>query len=1022
MHGTMRLSTLGGVALDDVAFSRPKPLLLLAYLTLEGRQPRRRVAELFWPEASDRMKTLTVTLARLRRGAPGAIEADAEHVWATVETDAERFLAALHEERYDEALALYEGPFLAGLRLTSLGMEIEEWLYLTREFLAGHARRALLSVAERHAEREAFGRAAARAEEAYRLDGAPAPDHDDLRRMHTLLCAGHSPDAARVLEEAADLGLEVASSFDEARGRLTRTRPQVLAPPSTLPRRGTAFVGRDLELTEIATLVAAPECALLTLVGPPGIGKTRLAEHVAHEVLATGTFADGVCHVPTGQLDSATELPRTLAGALGAAADAAGSTLDAVCEAIGTRDLLLVLDDVEHLVSEREASAPDGAATLSTLLRRCQNLTVLVTSRQRLALEFEHVFTVDGLAYPERAQVTAVEARRFDAVALFERRARRTLPGFVVDDKRLAGVLEICALVEGLPLALELAASWVRVMSVDEIARELARDLDLLVTNARDAPPRARSMRAALEHSWRLLSRHERNALRALALCADGFRRDAASAVAGATIPVLAALVDTSLVRADGSGRYGLHPLVRHDAVERANARPDEARRTRLKHRRHYVDLLRAWESALAGSDRQREALVVLEEALPNVLRAWHAAAEDGATDDLWDACRPLQLFFIQRGGMARTAVEAFAAASERLAAHQPTHHALLGRLRAAEAWFRFGLGDVRRCRGAAEHALALLRSATREPAMGNGAAAEASDERGRALTRAEISSLNTLSTLAKHEGDLHAAGRHLDEALHLARARDEEAQIAILTNNLALLKKATGAFDEAERLIVEALRRNRERGNLRSVVRNLINLGSLLVVAGRPAEAETQLEEGTRLEQDLGYEATLPDLITNLGGAAHARGDTERARTLYLDALERAEATGDRTLAARSHCRLGRIESERCDHDAARHHFGHALALARHVGDAQVIGSCLLGLAHVRLEAGHAGEAATLVGALDRHGVVEDADAPRLAAIHTALDEALPAPALHAALSEGAERPVGEFIAEMVPFRTPRA
>lgn len=1013
----MRLRTLGGVALEHVAFARPKPLLLLCYLALEGRRPRRDVAELFWTGSSDRMKALTVTLARLRRGAPGSVQADREHLWTTVETDAERFLALARDARHGEALARYGGPFLAGFHLPRIGAELEEWLYRTRELLAGHARRAHLALAEQASAIGDPAGATAHAEAAFGLEGAGAFDDDALRRLYGVLRAHASPLAARARDDAAALGIELPEAATATGQQLRRPATATPGPPRRIGRpRSTAFVGREREIAEIVSRLEERGGPLLTIVGPPGVGKTRIAEQVASLHADAGAFAGGVHLVEAGALRSTDELVTALAHAVGVEPTARARTLDALCTHVGDRDVLLVLDDAERLAT---ATPMGGAQTIVTLVGRCPGVRLLVTSRTRLGLERERVFDLGGLHYPSGAAVTLDEARAADAVALFERRARRARRDFVVDGERVGGVLRVCALVEGLPLALELAASWVRVLGVDEIADELERGLDLLVSSAPDVPERRRSVRAALEHSWRLLPRRARAVLRALAVFEDGFRRDAAGAVAGATLPDLATLVDASLLRSDGSGRYRLHPLVRQDARERLAQ--GEAAGFRARHRRHYLSLLRRHETALEGSEAQRSAIDTIDDAVPNVLLAWRDAGAEGAVDDLWSACRPLQLFFVQRGGMARVAAASFADAASAVADRSRDGSAalgLVGRLHAAEAWFRFGADDMPRSRAAAERALELLAIAERDPGTG--------PERGTALARARISALNTLANVAKHEGDLAAAERHLRAAGDLARARDDAAQLAIVTNNLALLAKATGRYEEAERLLGEALARNRGRANTRSVARNLANLGGVLVAAGRPRDAEARLEEALELTLRIGYGALVADLHSNLGGAAHALGDHERARELYRQALDGALERGDRTLAARSHEWLGRVEAALGHASTAREHHAEALELALAIGEGAVVASALLALARDRLDAGDARAAAAVAGAIERHGSLEPVEAERYAelwrALRCQLDEAALDETLRRADALPLERVLAEAFSEAPTARSPDA
>ena len=218
----MLLRTLGGLTLEDSPFTRPKPLLLLAYLALEGPKERRFLAELFWMGKKDPLNCLSTTLQRLRRGTSEVIGADEVRVWAGVKTDAQQLLSAVGQGAFEEAIELYRGPFLEGVYLRDAGEELEEWVYHTREFLANQLRRSRLALANAHAATGRFKDAAKQAEAAYRLAGAPSPDPKDLLHLYTLMLAGHSPYASEVREEAAGFDLDLAHTSEEAKERLQR--------------------------------------------------------------------------------------------------------------------------------------------------------------------------------------------------------------------------------------------------------------------------------------------------------------------------------------------------------------------------------------------------------------------------------------------------------------------------------------------------------------------------------------------------------------------------------------------------------------------------------------------------------------------------------------------------------------------------------------------------------------------------------------------------------------------------------
>jgi predicted ATPase len=592
----MRIRSLGGLALEGAAFTRPKPLLLLAYLALEGPQPRRQVAELFWPEARDRMKSLTVALTQLRRGAPGAVETDGRRVWTSLACDAVELRGLVELGRRDEAAARYVGPFLHGFEAMRLGVELEEWLHATREAIAVSVQRTLLDLALDESARARFDRAARRAEPAVGLaPGAAEPE--DLASLHTVLLAGRSPLAAAARAEAADYGLRLVASSEEARLRLVAQAPDdVPLPPVELPSHRTAFVGRGRELDQIRTAVTRSRCRLLTLVGPAGVGKSRLVLQAAHGLRRSGAFAD-TRFVRLGGAASVADVPAAILTALGFGAATQVVPFEAAADAIGRRRLLLVCDGVEHL--------GDGSGAFGHLLDRCPNLTLLATSWGRLHLNGERVFPVDGLAYPPTADVGLAASRRFDAIRLFVRRARDVRPDFVLRSEDLPHLVRVCRGVEGHPLGLELAAAWVRVMSVADVADAVLRDLDLLGVETRDVPERQRSVRAAFERSWRALDASEGRLLVQLAVLRNGFDLEAAAAVAGATLPALASLVDKSWLRVDAAGRYTRHPLIHRFTRSKLHDAPAESADGVGRHAHFFLGRARAAHDLLVGGHRR---------------------------------------------------------------------------------------------------------------------------------------------------------------------------------------------------------------------------------------------------------------------------------------------------------------------------------------------------------------------------------------------------------------------------------
>jgi predicted ATPase/class 3 adenylate cyclase len=469
--------------------------------------------------------------------------------------------------------------------------------------------------------------------------------------------------------------------------------------PVNLPVQLTRFVGRERELARLHELLNDPACRLVTLVGPGGIGKTRLAVQVA--ATRQDRHRDGVVFVslvgtaPARPEEAGDLVVVNLARALGVSLAVQRDPLELLADHLTARELLLVLDNLEQLQA--------AAEVVTTLLQRAPGLQVLITSRRRLGVDAEWLVEVTGLPYPQSEDT---DLHNYEAVQLFEDRARLIRPDFHPANE--VDVARICRLVAGVPLAIELAARWMRSTTPAVIADRLASGLDLLATNAPDVERRHQSLRSVIDWSWQLLTDEERRVLARLSVLRGGFDLDAAAVVADATLPLLAGLADHSLIEVAEDGRYAIHELLRQYAAERLAVDPAAEQTTRERHAKHYAGLLPDPSDEPAGDEGKLDAEIENLRAATDWLIG-HASptALDAHLGRLWP--------FYRRKGWFRETQAVLTAALDRSdipILEQARWHRLLG-----EAHQQ--LGETGSARQHFEQTLALLGSSVPASALG---------------------------------------------------------------------------------------------------------------------------------------------------------------------------------------------------------------------------------------------------------------------------------------------------------------
>ncbi len=381
-----------------------------------------------------------------------------------------------------------------------------------------------------------------------------------------------------------------------------------------IPSQPTPFIGREPEITEIVELLRDEQCRLLTLLGAGGMGKTRLSIEAVKQ-LSTNDFEHGVYYVPLAPLTSADNIVTTVISVLGIMIGNDGTPQEELIKFLQGRNLILVMDNFEHVL--------DGADLVADILAQTENIKILTTSREPLNLLEEQLWHVRGMRIPD--ETTTNDIDQYSGLKLFISRAQRVQHDFDVE-KNLSEAIEICQLVGGMPLGIELAASWLKTLSCAEIIKQIERGIDFLSTRARDIPERHRSIRAVFDYSWDLLTKDEQAVFPRLSVFKGGFTLEAAEAVADADLMSLSGLVEKSMVRRDGNGRYDVHELLRQYADEKLND-SGEVDETLSAHMDYFADFMAEHAIDIKGR-QQLEGLNAIQADWINIQSVWNNAVE----------------------------------------------------------------------------------------------------------------------------------------------------------------------------------------------------------------------------------------------------------------------------------------------------------------------------------------------------------------------------------------------------------
>ncbi len=790
---------------------------------------------------------------------------------------------------------------------------------------------------------------------------------------------------------------ELFKTSDKTQQELSDDSPHEIK--TVLPIQPTAFVGRQEELDVIKTQIHDPKCRILTLVGPGGVGKTRLAIQVAEETAVS--FPQGSYFVPLATLASSEFLLSAIANVVDYSfVDEIPQKMQLI-NFLRDKKLLLVMDNFEHLMME--------AQLIADIISQAPHVQILLTSRERLNLHGEWVFDVSGMTFPTRktavkqspSQSDEETVLQYSAVQLFMQSARRVRSDFEPASADMAAIVEICQLVDGFPLAIELAATWVRMLTCAEIAQEITHNFEFLATNWRDIPPRHRSLRAVFDYSWGLLAEEEKDILCRLSVFRGGFSWTDAKAVADTSVFLLAQLADKSFLQGQitqdetAVSRYEMHELLRLFAVEKLNKEAhikvgnflysDAMLAAYDAHANHFAQFLNE-RNPQQKRPQQAEILKQIGESIENVRAAWHWLLAREQIDLIELACDALFHFYDIRGWLEEGS-EIFGTAVHtlrQLRAHNQDHvnDVLWAKILAREGQFAYRSGRYEQARLLLEESVLIFRQLKMQRetvftlnllgriAYRQGLYEESENWSKESLALCHtisfpsgmVSALATIGHVAADRGDYDAARQAYQEGLDICEHIGDQHNKARRLNELGNISWRIGAYDEAEQLCHQSLKLFQELDDRQGIAMTYKNLGNIAGDTGNYAQAETWYRQGLVLCQEIGDKWGEAALSNNLGNIYWQSGQYGQARELCEQSVSVWRAFGFQWGIAGSLETLANIAIAQNELVDAKAYIQEALEIGRDIQAIPLVLDVLVSMAQLWAREGHVAQAQTLL------------------------------------------------------------
>ncbi|MFZ1399044.1 MAG: tetratricopeptide repeat protein [Candidatus Promineifilaceae bacterium] len=990
-------------------FRSQKEAALLIYLAQTGQTCQREfIAELLWDSRSTRqaLTNLRTALARLRKQVAEALvitrttlalapdsqqQVDSVNLLQTL-SQIGQIDAADKAHTLQKALEAYRGAFLTDFHLADAPL-FEEWVLATRaqihrQVTAAYGKLAQYALSAGDHE---FGLTLAR--HWLTVDALNETAHTLLIRL--LIERGNRREAMAHYTHAAhllktELDVEPSAEMLALRALIEESSPHPLAPPRpanfvrhNLPVAHDQFFGRQTAQQEIHTRLDQPWCRLVTLTGQGGVGKTRLATTIARSRLSQ--YPDGVWLVALADIDPADEdLAEAIAVEIATVLDlrltGSATPVAQLLDHLQHKQMMLVLDNFEHLLA--------GLPIILDIITRCEQVQLIVTSREALRLKAEWAVPLTGLSYPTSDADEIASA----AVDLFVARRAQQQRGAIAEDD-LAAIRQICRLVAGLPLAIELAAALTRHTPLREMADSLRNSFDVLTTTMRDVPERHRGLQIVFEMSWRTLTPDLQQQLARLSVFRGGFTATAVAHITHAAAHHLTTLIDKSLLTYQPeNGRYTLHPVIRaYAATKRAANDP-----TPHKHAHYYLTLL-AQQTEPLQKEKPQESMRLLEPDIDNIRHAWQTGLSAQNTDLLLSALTPFSIYYQLRGlahegesvmhstmsnatswdsnGIplaARAGLER-ARFQNRLGQYRPAIQTIQTTLKLAEqcadrwaegmahVWWgeslwRLGDYDVAKEKlthaldsgqaldtnliiGWCHHQLGIIHDI-----QGRYDMAQVHLEKACAVwgklddTNALSVSLNSIGLVFYHKGDLLAAQQAFEQTLSLCNQIENRHLQTILFSNLSIIATELNDFMGAQYYLKLSLEFAANSGDLSLLADSHINLGRNYNFQGEFNLAIDDLEKGLHLAKLIGNRRAMAIAALYLAETSRHQKKSEEAFALYEQAIDIAQQDGLQWVECESLMGLAQLYSKPTQIERAKNYCEQAVLLAEKLQNPQLL------------------------------------------------------------------------------------